>query len=88
MVLTKDLSYSYITLMPRDKREASIYYQSKLVEVSELYPYYLAIYGFGILVFAVPTYYVKRDLFTFLIMFVNLIWFLIRLTAYCLRKRN
>ena len=37
VVMTKDLSYSRLTLMPKDQREARIYYQSKLYEISDTY---------------------------------------------------
>ena len=37
VVMTKDLSYSRLTLMPKDQREARIYYQSKLHEIADTY---------------------------------------------------
>ena len=45
VVQTKNLTYSYITLMPKDKREAKIYYFSKLYEVGDLYKYYMIMVG-------------------------------------------
>ena len=41
IVLTKDLSYSSVTLIPRDKREAKIYYLSRLYEIGDLYIYFI-----------------------------------------------
>ena len=37
LVLTKDLSYSYLSLKPKDQRESRIYYQSKLKEIADIY---------------------------------------------------
>ena len=45
VVQTKNLTYSYITLMPKDKREAKIYYFSKLHEVGDNYKYYMVMVG-------------------------------------------
>ena len=40
-VMTKNLTYSYISLMPKDQREAQIYYHSKLEEIGDLFPLFL-----------------------------------------------
>ena len=63
-VLTKDLSYSYWTLMPKDKREAEIYFNFKLKEVSELYVYFLAIVCL-VPIADVMEFNDKRNLFSF-----------------------
>ena len=43
--MTKDLSYSYFSLQPKDKREREIYFNYKIKEISEIYIYYLALIG-------------------------------------------
>ena len=48
--MTKDLSYSYVSLMPKDKREAKIYYLARLNEIAELYPYFQVIMGITIFI--------------------------------------
>ena len=45
VVMTKDLSYSYYTLQPKDKREREIYFSVKIKEIGEIYIYYIAMIG-------------------------------------------
>ena len=84
--MTKDLSYSYYTLMPRDKREADIYYHFKLKEVSELYVYYLGLVCLIPIADAIE-FSSKKTLFSFLALVYTLVVTTIRFVSHCFRKR-
>ena len=84
--MTKDLSYSYWTLMPKDKREAQIYFDFKLKEVSELYVYFLPLVGLVSLA-DIAQFNDQRTLFSFIAMLVSLTILTVRIVSHCLRYR-
>ena len=86
VVMTKDLSYSYCTLMPKNEREAGIYYQFKLKEVSELYVYYLALICLVPIADAIE-FNSSRTLFSFFALVFSLVLLTIRFVSHCFRHR-
>ena len=84
--MTKDLSYSYVSLMPKDKREANIYYLTRLNEIAELYPYFQVIVGISIFL-EIFEFNKKRDTFSFIILVLTITFAIIRLVAYLFRHR-
>ena len=84
--MTKDLSYSYVTLMPKDEREADIYFDFKIKEVSELYAYYLALICLVIIAEALE-FNSQRTLFSFFVLLSSLAMLTIRFVSHCLRRR-
>ena len=84
--MTKDLSYSYVSLMPKDKREAKIYYQARLNEIAELYPYFQVIMGISI-IFEILEFNNKREPFSFMILVLTITFAITRLVAYLFRHR-
>ena len=86
IVATKDFSYSYVTLLPKDKREKDIYIAKNLEETFTLYLYFLCIVSSS-LPREVFNYYSERTEYSL----VNLIWTVLilslRFLAYCFRRR-
>ena len=70
--------------MPKDKREANIYYKFKLKEVSELYVYYLGLVWLIIIADSIE-FYSKRTLFTFLALVYTVVVTTIRYVSHYLR---
>ena len=83
---TKDLSYSIYTLKPKDKREAEIYYQSRLKDVSELYVYIIGCV-FLLIIADVIEFNSNRTVFYFLAMVYTIVVTAIRIFSHCYRLR-
>ena len=81
VVQTKNLAYSYLTLMPKDRREAKIYYQSKLEEVGDLYFYFLFLQA-GLVIVDGIELDKKRDTLSFLILLSTIVVTMVRIFAY------
>ena len=84
--MTKDLSYSIFTLKPKDKREAEIYYQYRLKDVSELYAYFLAMVILLPIVDGIE-FYIEKTKFSFFAMLYTTVVTAIRFFAHCNRDR-
>ena len=73
--------------MPKDKREAKIYYQSRLREIADIYFFFIIARGFGLIAFTVKFFEQSDLLFCFaLVMMVFLL--ILRMIAYFIRDRN
>ena len=86
VVMTKDLSYSYYSLMPKDKRESDIYHHYKLKEISELYWIYIAT-CFLAVAGDVIEFNKERTTLTFLALMYTTTATILRIAAQLLRKR-
>ena len=84
--MTKDFSYSYCTLMPKNKREAEIYFKFMLKEVSELYVYFLAL-GCLTPIGDALEFNDKRNLFSFLSLLATVALLVIRFVSHGFRNR-
>ena len=87
LVLTEDLSYHPVTLMPRDKRESNIYYLSRLHEIGDIYIYFIVAAALSVPEHAVR-YFNQRDItyYGFLLILSTLVT--TRIVAYCMRASN
>ena len=72
--------------MPKDKREAEIYYRFRLKDVSELYAFYLGVVCLIPIVDAIE-FNSKRTLFFFLALVYTVVITAIRIVSHCLRDR-
>ena len=73
--------------MPKDKREAKIYYHSRLREIADIYFFFIIARGLGLIAFAVKFIEQSDLLFCFaLVMMVFLL--ILRMIAYFIRDRN
>ena len=88
MVVTKDLSYSYIRLMPNDKTESSIFLQSRLDEISDLYIYFLILLLIGNIAIGIPKAYNNPDVATISLVLANFTVLIIRTVAFLRNKQN
>ena len=86
VVMTKDLSYSYYSLMPKDKRESDIYYNYKLKEISELYWIYISTCFLSVAGDAIELNK-ERTILTFLALLYTTTATALRIVAQLLRKR-
>ena len=73
--------------MPKDRREAKIYYQSKLEEVGDLYFYFLFLQA-GLVIVDGIELDKKRDTLSFLILLSTIVVTMVRIFAYIKRKSN
>ena len=86
VVMTKDLSYSYYTLQPKDKREREIYFSVKIKEIGEIYIYYIAMIGV-VLLMEIIQFYQTQTALGLGVLIYTFLGFTIRYVSHCYRDR-
>ena len=84
--MTKDFSYSYCSLLPKDKRESAIYLIRNTKEIGQTYLLYLCLMGI-IPIIKVISFTSERSLFNFLSMLYTFTFLGIRIVGYLFQDR-